>query len=118
MSRFLLTIVLLIAVDTAGAARFMQLLERAVELTLAGVTLPDAVGGTVTFKDCPTCGVSTHRTTDATEFHANGQALPLPDFLRVVGEIYARPGTAENDAVVTVFLAIDSDRVTRVALRY
>jgi hypothetical protein len=118
MSRFLLAFALLICLDTASAARFMELVERAVERTLAGVSLPDAVGGTVNFKDCATCGISTHRTTDATVFHANGQTLPFPDFLRVVEEIHARPGTAENDAVVTVFLDMNSDRVTRVALRY
>jgi hypothetical protein len=33
-----------------------------------------------------------------------------------VEQIYERPGTAEDDAVVTVFLDLATDRVTRVTL--
>jgi hypothetical protein len=119
MSRFLITIALLLSLNTAGTARVLELLERAVELTLVGVMLPTDSGGTISFKSCGNCTYSTHRTTDATVFEVNGQAIALSDFLRVVQEIHERPGTtAENEALVTVFLDIASARVTRVALRY
>jgi hypothetical protein len=55
---------------------------------------------------------------ETTEFHFNGRALPLADFLLVVDEIYDRPGTPEADALVTVFLDLETERVTRVALRF
>ena len=116
MSRLLITLALVLSFATAATARTIVLLERGVELTLAGVKLPTAEGGTLTFKACPDCSYSTHRTTAATEFHVNGRALPFSEFLRVVEEIYERPGTAENDAVVTVFLDLATDRVTRVTL--
>ena len=87
-------------------------------LILASVTLPTATGGTVSYKTCADCAYRTHRTMDSTTYEANGRSLPLPDFLRVVEEIYERAGAAENDAVVAVFLDIASERVTRVTLNY
>ena len=47
-----------------AALRVIEQVERAVELTLGELTLPAAEGGTVSFSECPTCGVSTHRLTD------------------------------------------------------
>jgi hypothetical protein len=118
MSRLMITLALLLSLATGAAARTIEELERGVELTLPNVKLPTATSGTVSFKTCGDCAYRTHRTMDVTVYAANGRALPLPEFLRVVEEIYERPGTAENDAVVAVFLDIASERVTRVTLSY
>jgi hypothetical protein len=118
MARLLMIVALLLSLTAPAAARTVIELERGVALILAAVNLPTAAGGTISFKTCADCAYKTHRTTDATTYEANGRALPLPDFLRVVEEIYARAGAAEDDAVVAVFLGIDSERVTRVTLRY
>jgi hypothetical protein len=118
MSRFVVTIALLLTFNTAGAARVLEMLERAVELTLLGVTLPTDIGGTISFKSCGGCTYSTHRTTDATTFEVNGQAIAFSEFLGVVREIHDVPGTAEDEALLTVYLDIATDRVTRVALRH
>jgi len=116
MSRLLITLALALSFATGAAARTIILLERGVELTLPRVKLPAALGGTVTFQVCATCNYNTHLTTATTEYLVNGRALPFSEFLRVVEEIYDRPGTPEDDAVVTVFLDLETDRVTRVTL--
>jgi hypothetical protein len=118
MARPLMILALLLSLTAPAGARTLIKLERGVALTLAGVKLPTADGGTVSFKTCADCAYRTHRTMDATVYLANGRSLPLPDFLRVVEEIYERAGAAENDAVVAVFLDIASERVTRVTLNY
>jgi hypothetical protein len=114
MPRLLIAIVLLLSAATA-AARTLELIERAAELALDQVTFPTAVGGTVNFRDCVDCAISTHRTTDATVFVANGRTLSLADFLDVAAQIRAQAGK-EKSTVVTVFLDIASGRVTRVTL--
>ena len=110
MARTLILALLLSLTAPAGARTVIEL-ERGVELLLANVKLPTADGGTVSFKTCGDCAYRTYRTMDATAYQANGRALTLPEFLRVVE-------AAENDAVVAVFLDIASERVTRVALHY
>lgn len=117
MARTLILALLLSLAAPAGARTVIEL-ERGVELILTSVKLPTADGGTVSYKTCADCPYRTHRTMDATVYQANGRSLPLPEFLRVVEDIYARPGAAENDAVVAVFLDIASERVTRVTLSY
>ena len=116
MRRLLITIVLLSSLSGGAAAQTLELIERATELTLDEVTLPTALGGTVNFKDCRTCAVTTHRTTNATVFVANGQTLSLADYLRLVDEIRAQ-GDKDKSTLVTVYLDIATGVVTRVALR-
>jgi hypothetical protein len=114
--KIVIAIALLLAVDTASALRVLELVERAVELTLADLTLPSAGGTTISFSECARCGVSTHRLTDATVYQANGQTLALVDFLRVADEIGDRQRGAER-ASAAVFLDIATGRVTRIELR-
>jgi hypothetical protein len=113
-----LILALLLSLAAPAGARTLIELERGVELILANVKLPTADGGTVSYKTCADCAYRTRRTMDSTTYEANGRSLSLPDFLRVVEEIYGRAGAAEDDAVVAVFLDIASERVTRVALHY
>ena len=112
MARTLILALLLSLTAPAGARTVIEL-ERGVELILANVNLPTADGGTVSFKTCADCIYRTHRTTDGTVYVANGRALPLPEFLRV-----ADAAAAGDDAVVAVFLDIETERVTRVTLSY
>jgi len=108
-----LILALLLALTAPAGARTVIELERGVELLLANVKLPTADSGTVSFKTCADCAYRTHRTMDGTVYVANGRALPLPEFLRVVDA-----EAANDDAVVAVFLDIASERVTRVTLSY
>ena len=115
MTRLLITFVLLTSFSGGAAARTLELIERGAELTLADVTLPTALGGTVNFKDCRSCPITTHRTTNATVFVANGQTLSLADFLRLADEI--RASDKDESTLVTVYLDIATGVVTRVAMR-
>jgi hypothetical protein len=114
--KILIAVALLATLDTANAVRVLELVERAVELSLADLTLPAPGGSTVSFAECPRCSISTHRLTDETTYVANGQTLPLVDFLRVAAEIRERPSGAES-AAAAVFLDIATGRVTRIQLR-
>jgi hypothetical protein len=113
--KILLTLALLLTLDTAHAVRVLEQVERAVELTLGDLTLPAGDGGTISFSECATCGISTHRTTSETVYQANRQILPLGEFLRVVAEIRER-STGNSNTVAAVFLDIATGRVTRVEI--
>jgi hypothetical protein len=116
MSRLLIAIALVLSFHTAGAVRVLEQIERAVELTLGGIiTLPTSEDGTVSFHDCPTCGISTHRVTAGTVYQASGQSLSLVDFVRVTEQLSSQPGK-DDSVIVTVFLDIASGRVTRLTL--
>jgi hypothetical protein len=113
--KLLVTLALLLLVDTAAALRVIEQVERAVELTLVQLRLPTD-GTTITFAECPTCGSSTHRLTDSTVLRANGQTLSLPEFLSVAAAIADKPEGAEQ-AMAVVFLDIATGRITRIELR-
>ena len=113
--QILATLVLLLALDTAGAVRVIEQVERPVELTLAEITFA-AGGRTISFSECARCGVSTHRLLDSTVYELNDRALPLAELLRVVDEIRERRDGADT-AIAVVFLDIASGRVTRVEVR-
>jgi hypothetical protein len=106
----------LAAVDTASALRVIEQVERAVELTLADLNLPAQGGSTISFSECETCSVSTHRVMDTTVFRANGQIVPFVDFLRIADEIAGKPNGKTN-AVAVVFLDLATERITRIELR-
>ncbi len=112
----LITLALLSIVGPAGATRVIEQVERAVELTLAELTLPQGDGTTISFRECAACSLNTHRLTDTTELRANGQLVALPDFLRVAAEIDDKPNGSER-AIAVVFLHIATGRITRIELR-
>ena len=114
--KLLVTLALLLLVDTAGAVRVLEQAERPVELTLADLSLPAAGGSTISFSECATCGTSTHRLVDTTVYKANGQIVSLADFLLVADEIRAKPNGAEK-AMAVVFLDIETGRIARIELR-
>jgi hypothetical protein len=110
--QILIALALVLMLDTAGAVRVLEQIERPVELTLADVAWPSAGGGTLSFSACRTCGISTHRLMATTVFLVNNQPLPMEEFLRVVEELRGRP-----TVMTVVFLDIASERVTRVEIR-
>ena len=116
MTKPLLIVALLLSFAAPVGARTIIELERAFAVTLPDVKLPAGDVGTVSFKTCADCAYRTHRTMATTTYEANGRSLPLLDFLAVVDGI-ERAGK-QDDAVVAVFLAIDTERVTRVTLNY
>jgi hypothetical protein len=113
--QILATIALLLLIETAGAVRVIEQIERPVELTLGDITF-SAGGGTISFSECATCGLSTHRLTDSTVYEVNARALPLAEFLGVIEEIRDRPN-GDARTVAAVFLDLASGRVTRVEVR-
>lgn len=116
MTRHILaTLALLLLIDTAGAVRVIEQVERPVELSL-GDLIFSAAGGTISFSECSACGLSTHRLTDTTIYEVNDRSLPLTEFLRVIEEIRDRPNGAAR-TVAAVFLDLASGRVTRVEVR-
>jgi hypothetical protein len=114
--QILATIALLLTLDTAGAVRVLEQIERGVELTLGDLSLPTGDNGAISFSECPRCGVSTHRLTDATVYEFNGQTLAWPEFLRIVGEVRQR-SDGNDSTIAAVFLDIASGRVTRIEVR-
>lgn len=117
MARTLLvTLALLLLVDTAGAVRVLEQVERPVELSLDQLNLPAPGGTTISFSECPTCGSSTHRLTETTLFLVNGSNVALADFLRLADEISHKPSGAEG-AMAVVFLDLATGRITRIEIR-
>ena len=114
--KLLVTISLLLVLDTASALRVIEQVERAVELTLGDLSLPDAEGGTVSFSECATCGISTHRLTASTVFQANRQTVPFAEFIRIA-ELIADKPNGKTSAIAVVFLDIETGRITRIEIR-
>jgi len=111
--KILATIALVLTLDTAGAARVLEQPERPVELSLGELTLPSGDGGNLSFKACPQCGLSSHRTTSETVYRVNGQTLLFAEFVRAVEMIRDQPN-GNDKAIAGVFLDVASGRVTRV----
>ena len=106
---------LLLAFNTAGAVRVLEQVERPIELTLADLTLPTE-GGTISFRECAGCSLSTHRLLDSTEYRANGRAVALADFLLAADVIRDKPNGAEK-AMAVIFLDLETGRISRIELR-
>jgi len=101
---------------TAGAARVLEQVERAVELRLSQLTLPGGTDGTLSFRTCADCRVGSHRVSATTKYLLDGSEVPLEDFRRAIEEI--RKSRAANESTIAaVFLDLATERVTRVSVR-
>lgn len=114
--KILFAAALLLAVNTAGAVRVIEQVERALELTLGDLILPPQGGTTVSFAECSACSLNTHRLTDSTVYTVNGRVVPLAEFLTAAAEIAARPN-GRSGTIATVFLDIKTGRLTRIEVR-
>jgi len=112
----LIAAALLLAFNTAEAVRVLEQVERPIELTLADLTLPAADGGTISFRECGACALSTHRLLSSTEYRVNGQTVAAVDFLRIAEEIGDKPNGAEK-AMAVIFLDLETGRITRIEVR-
>jgi hypothetical protein len=109
------TFALLAMIGAAHAARVIEQPEEGYELTLAQLALPSSASGSVTMKRCDDCAYSTHVMTATTEYYVNEQPLTYEEFKRIVDELRG-DRVARETAVAGLFLAVDTGRVTRVAL--
>jgi len=97
-----------------AAAQTLELRERAHELSLGNVALPNSTAGTLIFKACETCDSQAVRVNSSTAYIAPEGAMALPDFIEYVNAVRQQPGGDET--YVTVFRSTSDDRVTRVKL--
>ena len=109
------TLLLLAGAAPTYAARVLEVVERGLELPLEGMTLPATSGGTVQFRICATCAISTHQVTAATEYVFNHRKLALEEFLVAVEEVRDRP-SVERRTIAGVYIDLETERVTRIAV--
>jgi hypothetical protein len=113
--KLVVALALVLGLDTAGAVRVVEQVERAVELTLDQLTLPSQDGSTVSFRECDDCPVKTHVLQNTTVYTANRQVVGLTDLLRIAQEIESK--NRAQQAMAVVFLDIATDRITRIEVR-
>jgi len=114
MTRILLGVLLFAAIGGAHAARTMEYVEGAYELTLADVQFPTTTNSAITFKACELCPPISLTVNAATEYRLGGQPLPLPELNATVAAW--RSGGAQDSTAVAVFYDLGSKRVTRVVV--
>ena len=105
----------LIAAITLGlalpvAADFVQI-QKAHEVRLSELRLPQNEHGTVAFKPCGDCPYMVKRVTAETQWVLDGESLPLAKFRLALTRVADRDSTP-----VTVLHHLENDRVTRVSV--
>ena len=106
---------LLSSISSAWANRVIEQTEDAYELVLGEVSLPLGQTGSVIFRPCPACTVTSLRVTSATTYFVNGVPLEFPDFLAAV-EAIRRISRGEQSSAVYVFFDIESRRINRLKI--
>ena len=86
-------------------------IEEAYEARLSEVRLPHTEMGTIAFKPCSTCDVTTKRVDAQTRWLINGKMVPLQEFREAMQEV-ADP----TKEAVTVLHHLEKDRVTAVSV--
>ena len=95
------------------AAAQMHTVSESYELTLGDLLVPQAEGGTLSFRFCGSCPLKTKRTTANTQWIVNGRSLTLADFRL---EVARMPNHSNIDARVLHHL--ENDRITKVTVSY
>jgi hypothetical protein len=114
--RILAVIAMIALMGPANALRVIEQPERPFELVLSQIALPQDTSGSVTLHENDKGRVSTRRFTDGAKFIVDGRELRYADFLKVVADL--RGGSTTNDrTVVNVYVDVDTERVTRVAIK-
>ncbi len=106
---------LLSSISSAWANRVIEQTEDAYELVLGEVSLPLGQTGSVIFRPCPACTVTSLRVTSATTYFVNGVPLEFPDFLEAV-ETIRRISRGEQSSAVYVFFDMESRRINRLKI--
>lgn len=115
-TKILLAAALLLGVGHANAFRVFNSLETAVELSLSALTLPTSSSGSVSFRACEDCPIATHRLIGQTSYVLNGKPVAFVDLL-AFDEAMRNNRTAREATLATVFLDVNSQRVTRIVIR-
>jgi hypothetical protein len=116
MSRILVLAAMLFAFANANATRVLDPVESAVEVSLANLTLPASATGTITLRECNDCPYSNHRLGDGATFLVNRKPATFEEMTEFVAA--ARQSRAAIDGtLVTVFLDVNTARITRISLR-
>lgn len=102
--------VLLLALALPAAAQF-RTVQRAYEVKLADMRLPQSEAGTISFKSCSNCEFQTTRVNAETSWILNGQSISLVKFRDSIAAIENR-----QKASVTVLHHLENDRITKVTV--
>ena len=86
-------------------------IEQAYEVALSEVRLPRGPMGTIAFKPCSTCDMTTKRVDANTRWLINGKAVRLREFREATDQVADRKKEA-----VTVLHHLEKDRVTAVSV--
>jgi hypothetical protein len=116
MSRLILAVVLAVAAATgASAARTIDYVEGAYEVSLSTLVLPLSTSGKLSVRPaCDGCTPITLNVNASTEYaFGTRKGLPLADFRTAVTQQRQKPGGA---ATGVVFYDLATKRVTRVVL--
>ena len=92
------------------AAAEFRTIQKAYELRLSNVRLPQSPGGTISFKKCGECPYETKRLASDVIWRINGQVTTQSEFTARVAEL-DRP-----EQILTVRHHLERDRVTRISV--
>ncbi len=117
MNRALIVALALVlsSLSSAWAYRVIEQTEDAYELVLGEISLPLGQTGSVIFRPCPACTITSLRVTRATTYFVNGAPLEFPDFLEAV-EAIRRISRGSQNTAVYVFFDIESRRINRLKI--
>ncbi len=107
--KYLLSI-LLLALALPAAAEF-RTIQRAYEVELNDLRLPQTEGGTIAFKSCDGCAYQTTRVAADARWILNGRAMSRAKFRAGLEGIEDR-----NNKYLTVLYHIENDQVTQVSI--
>ena len=102
--------VLLLAMALPAAAEF-RTVQRAYEVNLADLRLPQNEAGTMSFKPCSNCDFQTTRVNAETTWVFDGRSISLVKLRESIASLENR-----DDVSVTVLHHLENDRITRVTI--
>jgi hypothetical protein len=106
----LIIIAMCLGMALPAAADYVTI-ERAYEVALSDIRLPRSENGTIAYKQCGSCDISTTRVDAETRWLVNGKAVSLKKFREAVSNVADR----ENEAV-SVLHHLERNRVTAVSV--
>lgn len=102
--------VLLLVLALPAAAEF-RTVQRAYEVELSDLRLPQNEAGTIGFRTCDDCAFITTRVSTETSWLLNGRSMSLAKFRDGLAKIEER-----SKKYVTVLHHLEKDRVTKVEI--
>lgn len=107
--KILLTaLVLSLAMPVAAQITTVQ---RAHEVQMSTVRLPQSVSGTIAFKACSGCDFETKRVNGETQYLINDRALTLVKFREAIARL-----ADNNEKYITVIHHLERDLITEVSI--